>query len=74
MFINKDPSFQDDFVEKSQNNMTNVVRLMIQKSNGLSTKSNLDDDESEPKLTCKSSATTLKIEIDSLIEQLNKTV
>lgn len=47
---------------------------MIQKSNGLSKTSNLDDDKSGPKYKCKSSATTLKIEIDSLIEQLNQTV
>lgn len=44
---------------------------MIQKSNGLSTKSN---EEPGQKYTCKSSATTLKIEIDSLIEKLNETV
>lgn len=70
-YINKTLSLQDDFVEKSQNNITNVLRLMIRKSNGLCKKSN---DESVTEYTSKSSAANLKIEIDSLIEQLNKTV
>lgn len=70
-YINKSFSLQDDFIEKSQNNITNVLSLMIQKSNGLSTRSN---DETGPKYTYKSSATILKIEIDKLIEDLNKTV
>lgn len=56
-FIDKRFSLQADFIEKSQNNITNVLSLMIQKSNGLSAQSN---DETEPKYTYKSSATILK--------------
>lgn len=63
--------FQDDFVDKNRKNISNALRLMIQKSTA---KLEISDTESKPARTLKTLTSTLKFEIDSLIKELQKTV
>lgn len=62
-------SFQDDFIEKNRNITPHVLSSIIQRSTGLYEISNV-----KLTRTFKTSASTLKCEIDSLIEKLKKTV
>lgn len=64
-------SFQDDFVNKNRKDIPNALRLMIQKSTALF---QMSDIESKAARSLKTSASTLKFEVDSLIKNLEKTV
>lgn len=62
---------QDDFIDKNRKDMPNVLLSMIQKSKTLSEISYSDFKHVR---TSKTLASSLKFEIDTLIEQLKKTV
>lgn len=63
--------FQADFVEKNRKYIPNALRLIIQKSTALF---EISDIETKPARSLKTSASTLKFEVDSLIKNLEKTV
>lgn len=62
---------QDDFIDKNRKDIPNVLLAVILKSKALS---EISDDESKPERSLKTVASSLKFEIDVLIEQLEKTV
>lgn len=63
---------QDDFVEKNQKGLANNLDLIIQITKQLFEKSCIE--KLTPKRTSKTSASSLKFEIDSLMEKLKNTV
>lgn len=62
---------QDDFIDKNRKDTPNVLRSIINKSTTLI---EVTDDESNPERALKTVASSLKFEIDILIEKLKKTV
>lgn len=64
--------FQDDFLEKNRKHIPKNIRLLIQKSTAL-----FDENvilESKQTKSLKTLTSTLKFEVDMLIENLKKTV